>query len=116
MSGQTVFSENGAAAQSLKNRWTRLASTYQCMRVALTEQALEIRPRWFASLPIALLGLDLSHRVPIEQVTGVEDRGTWFGYGRIEVRFRMGDGERAVLLYLRQHAEFSKRLAQLLRS
>lgn len=116
MSGRTVFLENGAAAQSLKNRWTRMASTYQCMRITLTEQALELRPRWFASLPIALLRLDLSHRVPIAQITGVEDRGIWFGYGRIEVHFRDGDADRAVLLYLHQHAEFSETLARLIQT
>ena len=42
---EILFFEAHAAAQSLKNAWTRLASTYGCIKVLLTREKLTIPGR-----------------------------------------------------------------------
>ena len=102
-----IFIESNAAAQSLKNRWTRLASTYGCMSVSLTKDILTIKPHWFAIWMITALGLDLNHEIPIAQIKGVTQTGSWFGYGMVEVDFRTDTNEnRTILLYLKKDDEF----------
>ena len=102
-----IFSESNAAAQSLKNNWTRLASTYGCMSVTLTKDVLTIKPHWFAIWMITALGLDLNHKIPVTQIKAVTQTGSWFGYRMVEVDFRSDANEnRTLLLYLKQDAEF----------
>ena len=103
----TIFFESNAAAQSLKNRWTRLASTYGCMMVTLSKDVLTIKPHWFAIWMISALGLDLNHEIPIAQIKGVTQTGNWFGYGMVEVDFMTDANEtRTLLLYLKKGPEF----------
>ena len=102
-----LFLEHHAAAQSLKNAWTRLASTYGCIMVVLSRKNLVIKPHWFARCLINLLGLDLHHEIPITNIRGVTEVGKWFNYGKVELRFETVEREeRKILLYLKGYREF----------
>ena len=105
-----LFLEHHAAAQSFKNVWTRLASTYGCIMVVLSRKNLVIRPHWFARWLINLLGLDLSHEIPITDISDVVEVGKWFNYGKVELQFKTVGGEdRKILLYLKKYREFVDR-------
>ena len=69
-----VFIESRAAAQSLKNFWTRMASTYGCIQVILSQNYLIIKPRRLVAWLIDLLQLDLNHTILINQVHSIEKR------------------------------------------
>jgi len=84
---ELLFFEHHAAAQSLKNAWTRLASTYGCMMVLLSRETLTIKPHWFAKWLIILLCLDLCHEIPLVNIRSVEEKGKWFSYGKAELDF-----------------------------
>jgi hypothetical protein len=102
-----LFSESYAADQSLKNVWTRLASTYGCIMIVLYQKTLTIKPHWFAKWLISLLGLDLCHEIPITNIRGVTEMGKWFSYGKIELHFVTIDGEnQRILLYMKKYREF----------
>jgi len=117
MENEALFFEAHAAAQSLKNAWTRLASTNGCVTVRLSRDTLTVRPHWFARWLIALLGLDLYHQIPVVDIRGVEEKGEWWGYGKVEVRFAATGGEeRRILLYLKRHREFAEALGRLIRN
>jgi len=104
---EMLFFEHHAAAQSLKNAWTRLASTYGCIMVVLYRKKLMIKPHWYAKWLINLLGLDLSHEIPITHIKGVMEVGKRFSYGKLEVRFNTVTGEdRSILLYMKKDSEF----------
>jgi len=106
-SNDVLFFEHYAAAQSLKNAWTRLASTYGCIMVVLSRETLTIKPHWFARWLISLLGLDLCYEIPITNIRGVTETGKWSSYGKVEVDFVTVDGKhRRILLYLKKHREF----------
>jgi hypothetical protein len=106
-SNEVLFSESYAAAQSLKNVWTRLASTYGCIMVVLCRETLTIKPHWFAKWLVSLLGLDLCHEIPITNIRGVTEMGKWFSYGKIELYFMTIDGEnQRILLYMKKYREF----------
>jgi hypothetical protein len=112
MSEDVLFFEPSAAAQSLKNFWTRMASTYKCMSVRLTREQLIIKPRWFIGWMIKLLGLDLYHIVPNNEIKSVERRGKWFHYGKVQVRYNKDGADRSILLYLKKHDEFIEKTRQ----
>ena len=107
-SHDVTFSESYAVAQSQKSSWTRLASTYGCMRVILSRETLTIKPHWFAKWPISLLRLDLCHEIPITHIKNVNQTGQWFGYGKVEIQFATVEGkdEESILLYLKGYREF----------
>ncbi|MDY6791884.1 MAG: hypothetical protein SWH54_11525 [Thermodesulfobacteriota bacterium] len=102
-----LFFEPYAAAQSLKNVWTRMASTYGCIMVVLSRETLIIKPHWFAKLLINLLCLDLYHQIPINNIKSVTQIGKWFGYGKVELYFVTGSGEKQkILLYMKKYHQF----------
>ena len=102
-----LFVEKTAAAQSLKNRWTRLASTYGCIMVVLSRRTLTIRPHWFAKWLIRPLGLDLCHEIPVTNIRNLTEMGKWFSYGKVELHFDTSEGEdRRILLYMKKYREF----------
>ena len=102
-----LFSESHAAAQSLKNGWTRMASTYGCMMITLSKENLLIQPHWYAKLPILLLGLDLCHEIALNKITGIAKIGTLFSYNKVELRFSTKDGDTRILwLYMKKDVEF----------
>ena len=104
---EVLFSEQYAAAQSLKSFWTRLASTYGCIMVVLSREKLMIKPHWYVKWLINLLGLDLCHEIPIANIRGVVEMGKWFSYGKVELRFETVEGEdRRILLYMKKYCEF----------
>ena len=106
-SNEVLFFEPYAAAQSLKNVWTRLASTYGCIMVVLSRETLTIKPHWFAKWLISLLCLDLYHEIPITNIRGATEMGKWFSYGKVELHFVTIDGEsRRILLYMKKYREF----------
>ena len=102
-----LFFEHHAAAQSFKNVWTRFASTYGCIMIILSRRNLVIKPHWFARWLINLLGLDLSHEIPITDIRKVVEMGKWFNYGKVELQFEtVGGDDRKILLYLKKYREF----------
>ena len=104
---EVLFFEHYAAAQSLKSIWTRLASTYGCIMVVLSRRTLTIKPHWFAKWLIILLGLDLCHEIPINNIRGVTEMGKWFSYGKVELHFETVPGEdQRILLYMKKYREF----------
>ncbi len=106
-SDEVSFFEDYAAAQSLKNGWTRLASTYGCIKVVLSRRTLTIKPHWFARWLISPLGLDLCHEIPITNIRGVTEIGKWISYGKVELHFETLDGkDRRILLYMKKYREF----------
>jgi len=106
-----LFSESYAAAQSFKNGWTRMASTYGCMMIILSRETLLIKPHWYAKLPISLLGLDLCHEITLNQITSITKIGTWFSYNKIELRFSTKDGDNRLLwLYMKKDVEFMNKV------
>ena len=106
-SGDALFLERDAAAQSLRSGWTRQASTYKSIRVTLAGGVLEIRPRWYISAVARLLLLDLHHRIPVDAILAVEETGSWYSHRKVEVSYRRPDGqERTVRLFLRKGREF----------
>ena len=112
---EILFRERYAAALSLKNWWTRLASTYGCILVVLTKRMLVVKPHWFLRWLTAPLRLDLHHEIPITRIQDVATGGGGWGYGKVEVRFRTAGGEsRTILLFLRRHREFVRALKEVL--
>ena len=104
---EVLFFEHHAAAQSLKNFWTRLASTYGCIMVVLYRKTLIIKPHWFAKWLITLMGSDLTHEIPIKNIRGVVEMGKWFRYGKVELHFETPAGEdRKIWLYMKKYFEF----------
>ncbi|MBD3369276.1 hypothetical protein GF402_02815 [Candidatus Fermentibacteria bacterium] len=106
-----LYSESYVAAKSLKNAWTRMASTYGCIRVALTDRHLVVEPQGLGGLLVKMSNLDLEHRIPVGEVTSVEKRRKYFGLTEVQVAFGSSDGSPGrLLLYLRRPDEFIARL------
>ena len=106
-----LFSESYAAAQSFKNGWTRMASTYGCMMIILYRETLLIKPHWYARLPISLLGLDLCHEITLNHITSITKIGTWFSYNKIELRFSTKEYENRLLwLYMKKDVAFMNKV------
>jgi hypothetical protein len=106
-SNQALFSENYAAAQSLKNGWTRLASTHGLIRIALSPATLTIEPHWYAKGLLRLLDLDLCHEIPVSKIRGVAEIGKWFSYSKVELQFETEEGDdRRIVLYMKKYLEF----------
>ena len=91
----------------MRSTWTRLASTHGCMLVVLSPEILTIKPHWFARWMINVLGLDLNHEIPIDNIYRARELDRWFSRGKVEVRFVTPEGDkRSVLLYLKNLGEF----------
>ena len=102
-----LFSEHHAAAQSMKNPWTKLASTYGCMMIELSSKTLIVKPHWFAKWLIGILYLDLYHEIPVTRIKGVTETGKWFGYGKVALHFKTVEGkDQEILLYMKKYREF----------
>lgn len=114
MNTEELFFETSASAQSLKNFWTRMASTYKCIEVHLTREQLIIRPRWFIGWMIKLLGLDLYHVLPTDQIQTVESTGKWLGYGKVHIKYKKNGINHSILLYLNKHDEFLDKIRQVI--
>ena len=107
MNGDDIlFFEAHAAAQSQKNAWTRMASTFSCMMITLSSSELTIKPHWYASPLIRLLCLDLHHRIPAADIVSAEEAGRSAGYGKVSLKFRVDGDERTIFLYLKDHSAF----------
>lgn len=114
MNEEELFFEPSASAQSLKNFWTRMASTYKCIEVHLTREQLTIKPRWFIGWMIKLLDLDLYHVVPTDRIRTVKSAGKWFGYGKVLVKYESNGIDHSILLYLRKHEEFLAKTSRII--
>ncbi|MBU1998572.1 MAG: hypothetical protein ABIG46_05675 [Candidatus Omnitrophota bacterium] len=101
-----LFFEDSAAAQSLKNSWTRMASTITCMQVKVSPEAITIKPRSSMAWLMDLLCLDLNHVIPIPDIKTILPQGQWSKYGKVEVTFVSGGQEKKVLLYLKNDRQF----------
>ena len=111
-SNDVLLCEYYAAAQSLKNVWTRLASTYGCMMIVLSRKTLMIKPHWFAKWLISLLHLDLCHEIPITRIRGVKEIGRWSSYGKVELHFQtVEDKDQKILLYMKKSREFVEKVS-----
>jgi transposase len=101
-----IFSESAAAAQSQKNFWTRMSSTYRCIEVHLTKQQLIIKPQGIIGWMVKVLGFDLDHTIQTDQIITVKATGKWLDYGKVEVEFKKHKNTRKILLYLINHQSF----------
>ncbi|WP_456404913.1 hypothetical protein [Thiolapillus sp.] len=112
MANSTIlFAESGAAAQSQKNAWTRMASSWKSISVELTPQTLTVMPHRFAKWLAALLDLDLQHAIPVADILSVKETGAHLN--PVEVSFTLSDGsKRELLLYLKKHREFIEAIAK----
>jgi len=111
-----IFFEPTAAARSLKNSWTRMASTYDSIQVILSREHLIIKPRTMLSKLIATLQFDLNHVIPTHRITAVEPRGEYLSYRKIRVGFSTEDGEHeGVELYLRKSDDFLEQIGTVIR-
>ena len=111
-SNDLLFCDSYAAAQSQKNGWTRLASTYGCMMVVLSKESLMIKPHWYAKWLINLLFLDLNHEIPIKKILSVKEVGKWFSYGKVELQFQtIGEKDQNILLYMKKSREFVEKVS-----
>lgn len=100
---EVLFIEHSVSAQSLKNAWTRLATANGLMKVVLTQRSLTIKPPGPAKWLIRLLGLDLSHEIPVTYIRGIEERGKWRKYGKVELHCMTIKGEdKKILLYMKK--------------
>ncbi|MBW1728447.1 MAG: hypothetical protein JRH13_00015 [Deltaproteobacteria bacterium] len=107
VSNDLLFFEPYAAAQSLKNAWTRLASTYGCIMIVLSRETLIIKPHWFARWILSLLALDLNHEILTNNIKGITEVGKWFSYGKVELHFVTVEGaDRRIWLYMKKYQEF----------
>jgi len=111
---EVVFFESTAAARSLKNPWTRMASTYDCIQVILSPEHLIVKPRPMLAGLIRALRLDLNHVIPTHQIAAVERTGSFLRYAKIRVNFSAEEGDLGTLmLYLRNPDEFLEQVDQL---
>ena len=111
---RVLFFENYTAAVSMKNFWTRMASTIGCIKIKLTPSRLTVKPHWYAKWLIIPLRLDLCHDIPVSSIRSIRATGTWFSYGMVEVKFGSREGqEQKILLYLKKYREFVHRAAGL---
>ena len=109
-SNPVLFEEKYAAAVSLKNSWTRLASTIGSIKVVLHPDRLIVKPHWFAYWLIAPLRLDLNHEIPLMHIRDIRLTGRWLSWGKVEINFLAPGGyQNTLLLYLRGHREFMAR-------
>ena len=77
---RVLFFENYTAAVSMKNSWTRMASTIGCIKIILTPGRLTVKPHWYAKWLIIPLQLDLCHDIPVSSIRSIRETGTWFSW------------------------------------
>lgn len=108
------FVDHQAAARSLKNAWTRMASTYRCIQVSLDHDQLTVTPRPALAWLISILRLDLDHAIPLTCITDVRLGGTWGNQKIVKVSFlERGGGVKDILLYLHAGDDFVRRSEEL---
>lgn len=113
---EIIFSEDTAAARSLKSSWTRTASTYDCIQVVLSREHLIVKPRKLPGVLIRILLFDLNHVIPNHKITSVEKIGDELGYGRIRVEFSTDHGDHpGVELYLKNADAFLDQIQVVIR-
>jgi hypothetical protein len=110
-----IFVESTAAAISLKNFWTKMASTYNCIHVSMSEKHLIIKPIKAIAWLIYLSRLDLYHVIPINSIISFEEEGDSAGYKKIRISFNHEkNGQKEIMLFLRKSDEFIRKLKQLI--
>lgn len=111
---EPLFVDHQAAARSLKNAWTRMASTYRCIQVTLYQEHLTVKSRPLIGWLISLLRLDLDHQIPLSKIEYALPVGEWDSRPIIQVRFLGDNGEsNNIILYLARPAELIQHLKTL---
>ncbi len=105
--GSMLFQEKYAMAESQKNAWTKMISTWKCITVSLTSSHLYVKLHGIFGWLIMPFGADLDHAVPVTDIRSAEKRKNVLGYDEISVVFSLqSGGEREVLIYLKRGEEF----------
>ncbi|MCK5065380.1 MAG: hypothetical protein KAQ97_08860 [Candidatus Fermentibacteraceae bacterium] len=105
--GSLLFQERYAMAQSQKNPWTKMVSTWKCINVSLTSIHLHVKLHGLFGWLVKPFGADLDHVIPIIDIRSIENRKNVLGYTEISVVFDLqSGGERELLLYLKRGEEF----------
>ncbi|MBN2586092.1 MAG: hypothetical protein JXA64_05700 [Candidatus Fermentibacteraceae bacterium] len=105
--GGILFQERYAMAQSQKNVWTKMVSTWKCIVVSLSSTNLQIGLHGLFGLLVKPFGADLEHTVPLTCVISAEKKGRLIGYDEISLVFSLpSGGRRELLLYLKRGEEF----------
>ena len=103
-----LFEERRAMAQSQKNLWTRMVSTWKCVFVRLSPELLTVGLHGLMGALVAPFGPDLDHEIPLYRIRRVERRPrSVLGHGEVSVKFDLEEGERELLLYLCRADEFA---------
>lgn len=102
-----LFQERYAMAQSQKNLWTKLVSTWKCVEVSLSSMHVRVRLHGLFGLLVKPFGADLDHLIPVAAVVSASKRRAFMGYDEISLAFNLPEGgERELLLYLKRGEEF----------
>lgn len=105
--GSMLFQEKYAMAESQKNAWTKMISTWKCITVSLTSTHLYVKLHGIFGWLIIPFKADLDHAIPITNIRSVEKRKNVLGYNEISIVFSLqSGGERELLLYLKRGEEF----------
>ena len=105
--GSMLFQERYAMAESQKNAWTKMISTWKCITVSLTSTHLYVKLHGIFGWLIIPFKADLDHAIPITNIRSVEKRKNVLGYNEISIVFSLqSGGERELLLYLKRGEEF----------
>jgi len=103
-------------AQSQKNLWTRMVSTWKCVYVRLTPELLSVGLHGPMGALVAPFGPDLDHGIPLHRIRRVElGPRSVPGHGEVSVTFDLQQGQRELLLYLRGADEFARLLQSVVR-
>lgn len=105
--GSLLFQEKYAMAESQKNAWTKMISTWKCITISLTSTHLYVKLHGIFGWLIIPFRADLDHAVPISDIRSAEKRKNVIGYDEISVVFSLqSGGERELYLYLKRGEEF----------
>ena len=105
--GSLLFQEKYAMAESQKNAWTKMNSTWKCIAISLTSSHLYVKLHGIFGCLVIPFGADLNHAIPVTDIRSAEKRKNVLGYTEISVIFSLqSGGERELLLYLKRGEEF----------
>jgi hypothetical protein len=97
------FGESWVSGRSMRNAWTRFGGARNCLQVALTHEALIVRPCFPVNLIFMPELLDLEHCIARSSILGVRRVDSWLSGAEVEITFQDTDGrERQLRLFRRQ--------------
>lgn len=113
--GSLLFQERYAMAQSQKNIWTKMVSTWKCVEVNLSPSHLQTRLHGIFGLIVKPFLADLDHLIPVPDIVSAVNKRKYMGYDEISLVFTLpSGGKRELLVYLKRGEEFLTLLKSLM--